>query len=238
MRAAMAKNRAGITVHAINHVPPGGAVFYASLPDASEACKELLIATLWDRFQATATPLWNNCRPSGKVACPIQLVSGPLGRPQLHLGGYRGPAISFSRGGGKVWAALAGDESDIGIDVAGSAEFQGVYPFQRVFHPDELHHALQLTDGKLEGAAALLWSVKEAVVKALGCGFHLVEPRQISVYPAAGGEGGYTFPVGLSGKALARFPLAAVRFLRVHSLLQGKMWLSIAVIKSSQVDHE
>jgi phosphopantetheinyl transferase len=175
---------------------------------------------------------------SGRAACQIKLVSGPLGSPHFHLGESRGPAISFSRGGGKVWAALAGDESDIGIDVAGSAEFQGAYPFQRVFHPEELHHALQLTDGKLEGAAALLWTVKEAVVKALGCGFHLVEPRQISVYPATGGEGGYTFPVGLSGKALARFSLVPGRFLRVHSLLQGKMWLSIAVIKSLQVDHE
>lgn len=222
----------------MNPVPLGGAVFYASLPGASEACKEILIATLWDHLQATATPLWNGCRPSSKVACPIQLVAGPLGRPRLHLGECRGPAISFSRGGGKIWAALAADEADVGIDVAGSAEFQGAYPFQRVFNPEELHHAVKLTDGDLEEAAALLWSVKEAVVKALGCGFHLVEPRQISVYPAAGGAGGYTFPVGLSGKALARFPLAAGRFLRVDSLRQGKMWLSIAVVKRKQVVHE
>jgi len=34
------------------------------------------------------------------------------------------------------------------------------------------------------------------------------------------------------------FPLAPGQFLRVHSLLQGKMWLSIAVIKSLQVVHE
>ena len=222
----------------MNPVPLGGAVFYASLPDASEACKELLIATLWDHFQATATPLWNHCRSSGRAACPIQLVSGLLGRPQLNLGEFRGPPISFSRGGGKIWAALSGDEADVGIDVAGSADFEGAYPFQRVFHPEELLHAVKLTDGDREEAAALLWSVKEAVVKALGCGFYLVEPRHISVYPAAEGEGGYTFPVGLSGKALARFPLASGQFHPVHSLLQGKMWLSIAVINRRPVVHE
>ena len=47
-----------------------------------------------------------------------------LGRPHLLLGKYRGPAISFSEGGGQLWAALCGDESDIGIDVAEADEFQ------------------------------------------------------------------------------------------------------------------
>jgi hypothetical protein len=150
------------------------------------------------------------------------------------LGKYRGPAISFSEGGGKVWAALCGDESDIGIDAAGTDEFQSEYPFRRVFQAQELHHTLWLAGGDLEKASALLWSIKEAVVKALGCGFHLLDPQQITVYPAAGGatggNGGYNFPVGLSGKALVRFPLAAGRSLWVRSLSQRKMWLSIALL--------
>jgi len=150
------------------------------------------------------------------------------------LGESRGPAISFSEGGGKVWAALSGDESDIGIDVAGTDEFQRGYPFHRVFHPQELRHALMLASGDLEKASAMLWSIKEAVVKALGCAFHLVAPRQIMVYPSAeglvGGNSGYTFPVGLSDKALMRFPIAAGRSLWVHSLPQRKMWLSVALL--------
>jgi phosphopantetheinyl transferase len=164
----------------------------------------------------------------------MQVVRGPLGRPHLLLGESRGPAISFSGGGGKVWAALCADESDIGIDAAGSDEFEGEYPFHRVFHPQELQHALQLAGEDLEKASALLWSVKEAVVKALGCAFHLVDPRQVVVYPstgrAAGADGGYTFPVGLSGKAQARFPIAACRSLWVRSLPRRKMWLSIALL--------
>jgi hypothetical protein len=141
-----------------------------------------------------------------------------------------GPAISFSEGGGKVWAALCGDESDVGIDVAEAAEFQGSYPFHRVFNAQELQHGLNLTGGDLAEAAALLWSVKEAAVKALGCAFHLVDPLQIHVDPATGWDDGFAFPVRLSGKALARFPIGAGLALRVRSFPLVMKWLAIAVL--------
>jgi phosphopantetheinyl transferase (holo-ACP synthase) len=83
------------------------------------------------------------------------------------LGEDLGPAISFSESGGKVWAALCGDASDIGMDVAGPDAFRREYPFHRAFHSQELQHALRLAGGDLEKASALLWSIKEAVVKAL-----------------------------------------------------------------------
>jgi phosphopantetheinyl transferase (holo-ACP synthase) len=88
---------------------------------------------------------------------------------------------------------------------------------------------LRVAGEGLEEASALLWSIKEAVVKALGCAFHLVDPRQVTVNPSTSGDGGYTFPVGLSGKALERFPIAAGSSLWVRSLPQRKMWLSIAL---------
>jgi hypothetical protein len=236
-----------ITAHAVSFIDRSGPVFYAFLPygpcaaETLKGCgtngagdKHRLVSILWDHLVAMESPLWKRCQSSNRAAFPIQVVRGLLGRPHLLLGKYRGPAISFSDGGGKIWAALCGDESDIGIDVAGTDEFQREYPLHRVFHPQELQHALRLADGDLEKASALLWSVKEAVVKALGCAFHLVDPRQITVYPsvrgAAGGNGGYTFPVGLSGKALVRFPLVAGRSLWVRSLPQRKMWLSIALL--------
>jgi hypothetical protein len=166
------------------------------------------------------------------------VVRGLLGKPHLLLGEYRGPAISFSEGGGKVWAALCGDESDIGIDVASTDEFHREYPLHRVFHPQELQHALRLAGGDLEKASAMLWSIKEAVVKALGCAFHLVDPRQIYIYPSIEDGVGYTFPVDLSGNALVRFPLAAGRSLWVRSLPQRKMWLSIALLNRRPTGHE
>ncbi len=238
----------GVTVHTMNLVNQRGPIFYASLPRDTETPrghrtnwagdKHRLVSTLWDHLMAKESPLWKRCQSSNGAAFPIQVVSGRLGRPHLRVGELRGPAISFSKGGGRVWAALSGDESDIGIDVAGPDEFQGEYPFHRVFHQEELHHALSLVGGDLEETSALLWSVKEAVVKALGCAFHLVDPRHITVYPSAGGGGGYTFAVGLSGKALERFPLAAGRSLRVRSLHQGKLWLSIALWNRRPAGHE
>jgi phosphopantetheinyl transferase (holo-ACP synthase) len=220
-----------ITVHTVSPVHGGGPVFYASMSCANDAGdKHRLICALWDHLAAMESPLWKRCQSSNRAAFPIQVVRGPLGRPYLLLGECQGPAISFSEGGGNLWAALCADESEIGIDAAGSDEFQRGYPFHRVFHPQELQHALQLAGEELEKAAALLWSVKEAVVKALGCAFHLVDPRQITVYPSAGEDGGYTFPVCLSGKALARFPIDAGRSLWVHSLPRRKLWISIALL--------
>jgi hypothetical protein len=147
------------------------------------------------------------------------------------LGEYRGPAISFSECGGHVWAALCGDRSEIGIDVAGADEFQKEYPFHRVFHDQELQHALSLAGGELGNASALLWSIKEAVVKALGCAFHLVDPLQVNVDPAvAGGYGGYIFPVRLSEKVLMRFPAGAGRCIWVRALPRVKMWLSVTLL--------
>ncbi len=79
-------------------------------------------------------------------------------------------------------------------------------------------------------ASALLWSVKEAAVKALGCAFHLVDPLQIHVDPSIGWDDGFAFPVRLSGKALARFPIGEGLSLWVRSVPLVKMWFSIAVL--------
>jgi phosphopantetheinyl transferase len=231
-----------ITVRAVSFLERRGPVFYASLPVAPETRKgcrtnaaadqHRLVSNLWGHLvalRARESPLEKGAQASNRAAVPIQVVHDELGRPRLRLGENRGPAISCSEGGGKIWAALCGDDSDIGIDVAENNEFQGEYPVHRVFHGPELHHALLLADGDLARASALLWSVKEAVVKALGCAFHFVDPRQINVYPAVGRDGGYTFPVGLSGKALVRFPLNPGRSIWARSLPRAQMWLSIAL---------
>ncbi len=239
----MAKAGREITVQAVSFLEGRGPVCYASLPVAPETFKgcrtnragdrRRLVSSLWDHLAALMageSPLGKRGHASNRAAVPIQVVHDPLGRPHLRWGENRGPAISFSEGGGKIWAALCGDEFDIGIDVAETDEFQGEYPVHRVFHGPELHHALRLAGGDLARASALLWSVKEAAAKALACGFHFVSPRQINVYPAVGRDGGYTFPVGLSGKARVRFPLNPGRSIWVRSLPRAKMWLSIALL--------
>ena len=239
MRVNVEKDREVATVHTMNPVHRSGPVFYASLPcdtktpegheTNGEEARHRLVSILWDHLVAMDSPPWTSCLSSNRAEFPIQVIRDPLGKPHLMLGAHRGPAISFSKGGGKVWAALCGDESDMGIDVAEAAEFRGEYPFHRVFNAQEFQHVLKLAGGDLEKASALLWSVKEAVVKALGCAFHFVDPLQIHVYPSMGGDDGFTFPVRLSGKALARFPTRAGP-LWVRSFPRVRMWLSIAVL--------
>ncbi len=236
----MAKSCQGITVHAASFAHQGGPAFYASLPaegktgkgwGTNKATDQIrLAARLWEHVAARENPPWQYRHLCDRAAFPLQLAHGPLGRPHLLLGGVRGPSLSFSEGDGETWAALSGDASDIGIDVAAANQFQGKYPLHRVFHDQELHHAVRLTGGDVTQASALLWSVKEAVVKALGCGFHFVAPLQVHVSPPVAGDHGYTFPVCLSGKALTRYPMAAGRSIRVRSFSQGKMWLAIALL--------
>jgi hypothetical protein len=237
----VAENCQDIAVHTASFDHRGGPVFYGSVPCFTEILeghgtnvsgdRHRLVSILWDHLAAMEAPLWKCFHASHKAALPVQVVHGPLGRPNLLLGGYQGPAISFSEGGGKVWAALCGDRPDIGIDVAGADEFRKEYPFHRVFNDQELQHALRLAAGESGSASALLWSIKEAVVKALGCAFHLVDPLHVNVYPSVtGGDGGYIFPVGLSRKALMRSPVVYGRSIWVRSLPHAKMWVSIALI--------
>ncbi|MFZ2156486.1 MAG: 4'-phosphopantetheinyl transferase superfamily protein [Bradyrhizobium sp.] len=228
MGAAVAQDRQEVIVQAVRLVPCGGVVFYASVPGNSAASTGCVTRRTENR-RWLVTILWKHLF-SNRVALPIQLVHDPLGRPHLLVGGLRGPAISFSTAGEEDWAALCGDESDIGIDVAGSAEFREGYPVHRVFHGQELHQALELAGGDLPKAAALLWSVKEAVAKALGCAFHLVDPRDIHVDPTAPEDGGPAFSARLSGKALVRFPMADRRPITVRSLPRAGTWLSIAAL--------
>jgi len=244
MGVDVAQPHHGIAVQTLSPVHRGGPVFYASLPrdpvtpkghgTSGGGAKHRLVSILWEHLVTMESPLWK-CHPSsGRAAFPVQVVRDPFGKPHLLLGEKRGPAISFSEGGGAVWAALCGDESDIGIDVAETDEFQGDYPVHRVFNAQELHQVGRLVGGDVEKASALLWSIKEAVVKALGCGFHLVEPRDIDVRPSVEGDGEYTFPVCLSRKALERLPMGAGRSIWVRSLPEAKMWLSIAFLNGQR----
>ncbi len=158
MGVDMTQDCQDITVHAVSFEHCGVPAFYASLPGDGETAKKCrangaedknyLASILLDHLMAMENPLWKCRLVLDRAAFPVNVVRDPLGRPNLLLGEYRGPAISFSAGGGKVWAALCGNGSDIGIDVATADEFQGEYPFHRVFHDRELQHALRTDGGK------------------------------------------------------------------------------------------
>lgn len=250
-----------LTVHAVSFNHRRASVFYASVPSRPHISETLsgfethqagekqgLVSALCVHLRAMGGPRWRHCQSPNRDALTIQVVHGPLGRPHLLLGENHGPAVSFSQGGGRLWAAICGDDgddSDIGIDAAGPDEFSIEYPYHRVFHLQELQHALRMTGGDRGNASALLWSIKEAAVKALGCGFHLVDPREIHVSSSTerapeqvtekdtDRERGYYFSVGLAGKALKRlerFSATSLRSVLVYSLLQQKIWISIALL--------
>jgi phosphopantetheinyl transferase len=136
-------------------------------------------------------PVWNgwSCeRPIlGKTA---------LGKPFFILNGNEGPSLSFSHGEERLWSAVS-TKGGVGIDVAYPDEFADGYPLARAFQPDELGWASALCRSNTASGAALLWSAKEASVKAVGTGFHRFDPLQVRVGMPLLDEHGVLFRVWL-----------------------------------------
>ncbi len=153
----------------------------------------------------------------------IEIVSDSLGKPHLLIDGSEGPSVSFAYEGHTMWVAIGRQGSSVGIDAAQSASFMGNYPFHRVFQEGELGNGREK-----EEAAALIWSAKEAVVKALGCGFHLVDPLHVRVEKSPGDLEASVLKVYLTDKARERCQLQAKDPVPVWILQHGGMWVSVA----------
>jgi hypothetical protein len=108
-----------------------------------------------------------------------------LGRPLAAVSGFH---VSFSRlhrPDEPVLTYAAACESGggirgLGIDAAHASDFGAEYPRQRVFAASEL--ALlraNFSSAREQELLALAWACKESAVKALGCGFHHCEPRDV-----------------------------------------------------------
>jgi phosphopantetheinyl transferase len=161
----------------------GGPVAYAAAqvkPGARTALAARLVAAL-----AEVAPEWSGASTWGALTMEV----GPLGQPLLKLGHRPGPGLSFSEAGGLLWAAVAA-QGQVGVDAARQEDFAPPYPYSRAFGPPEWDWAWRHCQGRTAAAAALLWAAKEAAVKALGVGFHNVDPLDLEVFPgAAAGEG-------------------------------------------------
>jgi phosphopantetheinyl transferase len=121
----------------------------------------------------------------------LTVEADSLGQPRMWLGAAPGPALSLSWSAGRLWGAVGRSGSGLGLDAAAPEEFPSSYPHRRVFKEAEWQAAVTLTAGDGAEAAALLWSVKEAVVKAMGCGFHFAGPKKVHVQCTAQDEHGY-----------------------------------------------
>ena len=78
---------------------------------------------------------------------------------------------SFSHVPGATWGVASCASDSIGIDAACDSEFLPNYPFQKVFSSEELCLA----------PPACLWAIKEAVVKARGCGWEGKNPLDVRI---------------------------------------------------------
>lgn len=159
----------------------------------------------------------------------VELILGFLGKPELRVEGRKGPSVSFSHALEGTWAALCLSGASVGIDATDPGEFAGTYPFDRVFHAEELRLADAATKGHRLESAALLWSAKEAVVKALGCGFHLVDPFEMRIVPMGPSGEIKRLHVSFSDKTKARFQALRDATIRVACFREANVWVSIAV---------
>ena len=78
---------------------------------------------------------------------------------------------SYSHLADQTWAVVTDQSCRIGVDAASDSEFGSTYPLHKIFHDDEI----------ATGQPARVWSAKEAVAKALGCGFDGINPLDIQV---------------------------------------------------------
>jgi len=167
---------------------PGGPVIYTSDlngPGVKERLVRRLLASLPGQ------------KPDG-ASGPGCLEVTALGQPRLTLGGQPGPAVSFSQAAGRIWAAMT-SAGQVGVDVALPWEFAEGYPMARAFRPGELDWARPLSGDDTACAAALLWALKEAAVKALGVGFHLLDPLAVEVFHPTPWQGGVRVSVKAGG---------------------------------------
>jgi phosphopantetheinyl transferase len=164
----------------------------------------------------------------GRQLPEMALIQDSLGKPRIRLGGAPGPALSFSWSAGRLWAALGRSEKGLGLDAAAPAEFSGAYPFHRIFTDAEWQEALTLTAGNRAEAGALLWSIKEAAVKAWGCGFHFLSPRQVELHGAGRDEAGYAWRVGLKNADRAGTLPGGLNPCAAISVRQPDGWLAVA----------
>ena len=199
------------TIHTLPRIVLGASIVLASAESRPGAGPCLALTLL--RALARMDPRWS--APPDENALTLQ--KSALGRPGLLLWGEQGPSLSFSHGGGRIWAAMCGT-GNVGIDVSYPEEFAGGYPFARAFRPEELEYAGALCPNDPARGAALIWSAKEASVKTTGTGFNLYDPLRVQVGTPLFREKGIFFEV-MAGRPIS----AWVR-------QEDRGWLAVALV--------
>ena len=175
-------------IHALAPLVPGGSVLFASTKSERGAGPRLALTLM--RALARLDPRWSLSPDESALTLHKSILGGPC----LLLGDKQGPSLSFSHGKERLWAAMC-SKGRVGIDMAYPEEFAAGYPFARAFRPEELDCARALCHNDTARGAALIWSAKEASVKATGAGFNRFDPLQVRVGAPLIKEQGLLFEV-------------------------------------------
>ena len=218
--------------HPGNAVQAAGVVLAAvPLPPFASAVKQDFAQNRERARMSLMDLLFRHFSQSASRAFPpeIRLAHDLWGKPFLLGPSPFLPAISFSYAPDCLWGALGHPGVHLGLDVAEAAEFPPSYPVHRLGKAEEWREMAGLAPGGPGEAAALLWSAKEAAVKALGCGYHGIGPRQIDLLPQPGGLEPLLFLAHLDSSAKPRFsPLAEVK-VSVAVYRRKRFWLALGV---------
>jgi len=202
-------------------------------PECRKENKSRVLRALLKSFLKNPGPL---DPASTETPGSFHVISDSMGKPRVMLNEGVGPSVSFSHCSGMTWAALSLPESEVGIDAARPDEFEGGYPFHRVFRSGELDRLLEKTRGERNECAALVWSAKEAFVKAMGCGFHLFSPLEVSATLLALQADRALFQVRLTDRGLERFPCNSESQIEISSFRFGGAWVSVAAMDENFID--
>jgi phosphopantetheinyl transferase (holo-ACP synthase) len=194
--------------------------------------KPILVCELWRRYRF---PQGNNSKLGELTSTHnIELVSDDFGKPVLLVNGQVGPAVSFSYSGTRLWASLGLQSEYLGLDAALPSDFGLDYPFHRVFGDEEYRRCLELTGSCPSEAAALLWSAKEAAVKAAGSGFRLFGPLDVEVYPNPESSSGLEFSGQIPKAGRVNAKIANKGQIVIKSFKNRTEWISIAVVATGE----
>lgn len=159
----------------------------------------------------------------------VQIAHDDYGKPHLVGSHPPYPAVSFSYGSSSLWGALGKPGLHLGLDAAEAAEFPEGYPYHRLAAAGEwaeIRERLAL-DGR--EAAALGWAAKEATVKALGCGYRGIGPRQVILAYQGRWAGAVLFQARVEAEPKPGFPglPGATAAVIVHR--RQRTWLALGL---------
>lgn len=150
------------------------------------------IAEARDRFVAARAELRRRLAARlGADPAMLALVDGPWGKPRL-ADPDAAACLSFNLSHSADWAAIALADSpappEIGVDIEATGRLDDLEGMARVaLHPREADAWQALAAADRPGDFYRRWTRKEAVMKAVGLGFHLA-PRGFALEDAGPGE--------------------------------------------------